>query len=655
MIRMTIRVGVLVAVLGLVGQPMVEASEHEWGSGSTFAECRSEGRTYYGPVTGRRWVGDFYANLYQCTTPGPDSQPDWGSGIRFSECRSRGRTNYGPKTGQRWIGNFYANLYRCIVPAGAQGNPAEALRPDYYSSPRILVDELSLNERPRSPNVFQRRLDLPEWDYSVPIDWSADPFQDRNWQFLLHAWTPMDYWLYALQDGVDGAIEEAVAIALDWERFHVQDNRTSPFQWYDMATGIRASRLAFLLDKILIGDLDVKDEVLKTMIQLAELHVAKLLDPRFLSSGNHGLYQLAGLNVLCAVMNWRIVCDGAQSYVESSFATLLDQWFTAESVHRENSPNYHGIVVDALQRLRIPERVRVSDIRALIAEATTVSPWLTYPDGRWVPVGDSDGIGPPLTGPVELSCLKEGGGCWAVRDYTRSGYAIVRSPPGTKEPSMLFVNSMFVEVDGAVIRHKHADDLGFVLIEGGREIFIDSGAYGYNKDQMRSYVLSARAHNIPSLIGRQIDPRQLDSAETRLQPITVTPSGFGVEGFVDRPGLFRHERVFSYMPGRSLTIRDRLHNRTDSRWQSNLHLAADLHPVITGSGFVVQVGDLSVHAEFEGDGCGIDMARGETDPYQGWVSIGYLEMTPATVVRASCPADLVESSWHITLHSVPPG
>ncbi len=649
----------LVGVMGALvhGVPSAFASDHDWGSGTPYSECRSRGLTNYGPVTGKRWIrnGTFYANLYHCTAPTATTprEPDWGSGTPYSECRSRGLTNYGPVTGKRWIrnGTFYANLYHCAAPAvtPASGSvPAGVLRPDDYSSPRVVVEELSVHHRPPSPGVLQPRPDLPEWDYSLPMDWAADPFEDRNWQFLVHSWVMMEYWLYAYQDGDLGSLEHIAAIALDWERFHVQDNRESRFQWYDMAAGIRASRLAFLLDNIFVGNLDIEDDDLAALTRLAELHVRKLLDPRFLSLGNHGLFQLAGLNLLCAVLSWRSVCNSARSYVDTAFARLLDRWFTDESVHRENSPNYHGIVLDALQRLRIAERTRLPGVRTLIEDGARVTPWLTYPDGRWVPVGDSAGIGLPLTGPVEPHCLDGEAGCWAVRDLTKSGYAIIRSLPGAEESSMLFVNAMFVNVVGAVIRHKHTDDLGFVLIEGGREIFVDSGKYGYNKDHMRSYVLSARAHNIPSLVSRPIDPRKVDPAETHLQPIRTTDSGFVVEGFVDRPGLLRHERTFSYTPGSSLTIRDRLYNRTSSRWQSNLHLAPDLDPVINTSGFLVQVGDVLVRAVFEGDGCQIDMARGDTDPYQGWVSVGYLEMTPATVVRATCPPDLVDTSWRIT-------
>ena len=207
---------------------------------------------------------------------------------------------------------------------------------------------------------------------------------------------------------------------------------------------------------------------------------------------------------------------------------------------------------------------------------------------------------------------------------------------------MLFVSAMATPTG-----HKHSDDLSFVLMEGGREIFTDSGRYGYNFDEVRSYVRSARAHNVPSLVDRRIDPHNIDPADSHLEPVLVEQGQFTIRGVVDRPGFFVHERTLSYVPGALLRIEDRLTNLTDSRWQSNLHLAPDLIPEVGETGFVVSAGELSVRAEFSGDGCDISETRGETDPYQGWVSVGYLEMTPATVVIATCPSDLVESSWHI--------
>ena len=512
--------------------------------------------------------------------------------------------------------------------------------------PRPKVTELYVGSKPESHWIFKPRKDLPAWDASLPIDWSADPFQDINWQHRLHSWSSMDFWMHEyMRDSDPDHLSAPIQIALDWHRFHIEEGRTSALQWYDHSSGVRASRLAFLLGFILSDQLKVSDVDLARLMTLADLHAEKLMDPAFLSPTNHGLFQMVGLDALCSVVGWRGVCQGARPYAKESFVDLVKSWYSEEGVHVENSPTYHSWVTLQIRELGAVERFGHPDIQKILDRADALAPWLTYPDGRWARVGDSHGDGPQLTGPVEPECLPNGGGCWAVRDFTKSGYAVIRSLPEVDESdaSMLFVSGT-TEPTG----HKHGDDLGFVQIEGGQDIFVDSGRYGYNYDEYRSYVLSARAHNVISLVGRRTDPYNINPADSRLEPILVEEGRFKIKGVVDRPYLFVHERTFSYVPGTSLRIEDKLNNLTDLHWQSNLHLAPDLIPEITEMGFVVSADDFTVRGEFSGEGCEVSAVRGKTEPYQGWVSVGYLEMTPASVVIATCPPELVKSSWQIS-------
>ena len=58
-----------------------------------------------------------------------DRPADWGSGMTFDECGDQGLTNYGLRTGQKWIGDFYADLYQCADPNAVEATPVTVLTP----------------------------------------------------------------------------------------------------------------------------------------------------------------------------------------------------------------------------------------------------------------------------------------------------------------------------------------------------------------------------------------------------------------------------------------------------------------------------------------------------------------------------------------------
>ena len=199
--------------------------------------------------------------------------------------------------------------------------PQDSLRPpsswQTVSSGIPKVSDLSLGRKPDSPWDFWPRNDVPVWDASLPLDWSVDPFDDLNWQYQLHSWRSMEYWLQEYRrDGDLAQLLVPIAIALDWHSFHIEEGRTSPLQWYDHATGVRASRLGFLLNFILSDRIELSDDDLARLMTLADLHAEKLMDPGFLKPNNHGLFQLVGLDALCSVVGWRESCQGARTYAK---------------------------------------------------------------------------------------------------------------------------------------------------------------------------------------------------------------------------------------------------------------------------------------------------------------------------------------------------
>lgn len=141
--------------------------------------------------------------------------------------------------------------------------------------------------RPKEGPVteFQPLKSFPAIPFELPFDWGADPYEDRTWRFRLH--TLRNFVDKALAAGDFGYARD---VFLDWKRWH--DNcwwtwplcfeRATDQSWGDMATGIRASRLAYLLRST-----DWQDE---RLIELAEEHAETLRDPAFVADNhNHAV------------------------------------------------------------------------------------------------------------------------------------------------------------------------------------------------------------------------------------------------------------------------------------------------------------------------------------------------------------------------------
>ena len=164
--------------------------------------------------------------------------------------------------------------HACLLPDAV--GASEPLRPLNYEPVEIVFSGLALGRKSISPTSFKPRRDVQAWDASLPIDWGADPFHDPNWQYQLHAWRVMEYQFYEYRDTEDPAwLREAIEIALDWAHYHVDLGHSEQFSWYDMAAGIRATRLAFMLDRILSERVDAGDVELETLMYVWQIYMRR--------------------------------------------------------------------------------------------------------------------------------------------------------------------------------------------------------------------------------------------------------------------------------------------------------------------------------------------------------------------------------------------
>ncbi len=521
----------------------------------------------------------------------------------------------------------------------------------------------------------------PPWPLDVPLDWGADPFKNRNWQFQLHCWRMIDQFLIEyFKTGEISLIEEALVFVEDWHDYHFIKNKSATFSWEDMSTGIRALRLAFFLDVIRRNIINVDKNLKEKLFFLIKQHVNKLKEEKWISKKNHGIFQIAGLHLLCMVAADNPVCNNTKSFMERHFKEILGEQFTEEGVHTEGAPYYH-LYISELLNTRLKAARQLSSVDNVLEKAELVKPWLLFPNKVIARIGDSTGTRENVSfeslNTIKPTCIQKNK-CFLIGDFTASGYAIIRSIPDNKDQSMIFVTGMAHNTG-----HKHADDLSFELFEFGRFIFIDSGSYTSQFDSMRKYVLSSAAHNTISIQDTILpinseklpisSPKSVETKNNKYEKVawkdiidqvnTVEMSGsflrsikaknneFEIHGKVDRKNLFSQERYISYIPGEKLRIEDTLVSPTEHNYVSSLHLALDLHPVLVGSNtFIVDLDNGSLEAKLLSKDCKISTARGQKNPILGWTTVKYLEMVPITVVRAICPGKNRKIIWEIEFH-----
>jgi hypothetical protein len=485
--------------------------------------------------------------------------------------------------------------------------------------------------------------DLPPQPFRLPFDWNADPLKDGNWMFQLHAWRMLDAHLSRLlaEPGHPRAFADILEVIADWHRGNVQDH-PGPFSWYDMATGLRALKLA------LLGQVaEQRGHVFEDPGLVADLvarHVAELSRPEGLGWNNHGLFQLSGLKALLWQYPDQPGPEAARAFATERMAALIDSQLGPEGVHTEHSPDYHFFTLTVISRhLKAPwwQLDAMAACREKLAAAGRARYWLVDPAGFCLPVGDSAAsakIG-DFTGIERWPHQRQGETMGAVLD----GYAMVRTDPAVPVAgsAMLFLTASFNSQT-----HKHADCLSLIWQEAGEDLLIDSGKYGYGGGAMRAYFLSTCAHNSIEIDGRGFSRKAEDAYGRGIRKLAPLGRTWLVEAEArHRQAGILHRRSVFFRPHHFLlavdhVAADRPRRRTFTAWwHFNPDHAAEAEPDRDGRRPVSGLAGgrrLFVSHVASGDAPQVEWHRGTLEPrIQGWVSRGYLKSEPATALGFS--------------------
>ncbi|MGE6408626.1 MULTISPECIES: heparinase II/III domain-containing protein [unclassified Psychrobacter] len=426
------------------------------------------------------------------------------------------------------------------------------------------------------------------------IDWQLYDEDQRSWNFHIHSWDMVEALLTAYnKDSFKLFLRPTVQIALDWVQHHTIDakpivsDKISKFAWYDMAAGLRAYRLAFIIDAAdREGLLTKKESCLLWDGLLAHDDYLKS-DDNIAFHTNHGYYQAAGQIAMGRrfAQTQENMATALEQGIER-FKIMLDTQFTQEGVHREHSPDYHRMVYETLVGVINAELIDDESIIAFTKNIEKALSWFIYPNRRIVNFGDSDSR--DVTSTVNIAKLKwqtspmhfvtTNGEFGSLNDKTlkvfkEAGYFIVRNRNsatdlGYDQYSYLAQNAAFHSRT-----HKHADDLSFVWYDRGHNILIDAGRYGYiGKAEMgselwkegywythpnRLYCESTRAHNTLEFDEKDYTRKGVKPYGSAIGRHKQYPNGLTIlETECKHFKTIRRARLLIYMPNQWLITYD---------------------------------------------------------------------------------------------------
>lgn len=412
------------------------------------------------------------------------------------------------------------------------------------------------------------------------LDWHSFDQQDRTWQMHVHSWEFMTPILEAWNEtGEDRFVEWAVQRALTWfEAFPTIDFNS--MAWYDMALSYRSVALQALVRSSAACD-SVTDEQFEQLLRLALLQRdAHWQEESFNARNNHGYYSAVSQVVLANAIHSLPGMRALRTQGNKRLRLMTDGQFLSDGGHAEHSPDYHRMLLSSFEGAIKVEAIDDPEVLDRIRKAADVLGWMVLPTNRILQMGDSperlmSGSQTSISSATEWVLSKGRRGRRPDKDsllLPESGYAFVRKL-ATGNDSELHSSYLAMTASFHSRTHKHCDDQSLVWFEKGQEILIDGGRYRYGEllpqdselrslgfyyaDPMRQYMESCAAHSTLSLDGSMQDRRRAPYGSGISALEQRDDGSYVIRSTVPHNGWKSH-RVVTYVPGRSLTINDRV-------------------------------------------------------------------------------------------------
>lgn len=424
-------------------------------------------------------------------------------------------------------------------------------------------------------------------DMKNPPIWSELKDLTRNIRYKMHSWVMLDTLLSADEQSKDNQfLDYAVNIAHDWIKNFILHQKKDEFAWYDMAVGQRATKLPYMLYRLVQTEASIK--TIFHFILACEVHIVELSQKdRIATHSNHGLFQVAGLIALVRSLPWLKISKESYSLAIEVMKEMLDEHFSNDGLHKEHSPEYHLFMINHLSSfLQSGWLEEIPELVELVSKVEDASHWMQTPKLEVIPLGDSKNSLLSLDRWHAISSkLKIG-----LKVFPKGGLAI-ENIKSEKGKSQLVFSAQFHSR-----QHKHADDLTFLYHLNGQPLIVDTGTFTYQYDlPERIYCESTKAHNTIEIDGLNYSRFRQDSFGSCIQFVEKIGPCSIFRGEVKHKTLISsfipdnkikktdkiecdvsHRRTIVHFPNRFLAIIDHIESPDPHDYIQWNHFAPDL-------------------------------------------------------------------------------
>ena len=491
---------------------------------------------------------------------------------------------------------------------------------------------------------FTPRKDTLPFEIILPLDWNIDPYSDRNWCYQLHAWRMIDHKFFEYEKNKNiSKLMECLPILEDWERYTIFENHKTEMTWNDMATGLRALKIGFIINRLFTEDTIhlISDSNKYMLIREAKKHIEELNSQK-ISLNNHGIFQVHGLLVLAWLLDDKKSIDYALMHMNN----LINQQFYPEGIHSENSDDYHWFIYATFNDIMKFEPYKNDEnIQTIMKNAEECKIWTVFPNNQSLMIGDSsDSIRKVINKPLDNKDNI------IIKYFRDSGYLFIRSTFQTlaKESSMLFFQTAYKNKT-----HRHSDDFNILLYEYGKNILVDSGKYAYENNNNRRYAVSTKAHNCVSIDNINYEFKGKDTYESVLEYAKYEDYIYKIKTSIYRNKMeVTHNRNIIYKPKEFCIVIDMLISKKKRNYDQFWHFHQDLELMREKDYFTTDINDTismkieptivnldKFNTKIGNDKLNIKLMKGQTEPeLQGWRSLKYKEMIENYALQNSVKA-----------------